>query len=234
MKRYRHLFFDLDHTLWDFTANSRATLKELFDEQDLISMGVPDAGSFIEVYEEVNLGLWGRYESGHIPKQVLRVLRFRNTLRAFGVKSDRMATYLGHAYVERCPQRGQLMPGTLELLEDLHGDHRLHVITNGFDEVQQVKLKSSGLSRFFDVVLTSEKAGARKPDLRIFEIAMKRARVGGVSECLMIGDNALADMGGARNAGWDHVHYAAEAEPDPLATFRVRHMDELRGILLDR
>ncbi len=234
MKRYRHIFFDLDHTLWDFTANSRATLEELFAETDLVSLGVPDAASFIEVYEEVNLGLWGSYESGHIPKEVLRVLRFRNTLRTFGVKNDRLAVHLGHSYVERCPQRGRLMPGTIELLEDLQKVHRLHVITNGFDEVQHVKLRSSDLTRFFDVVLTSEKAGARKPDPRIFEIAMKRAKVGGVGECLMIGDNPMADMHGARNAGWDHVHFAAETDPDPLATYRVRHMDELRGILLDR
>ena len=232
MKRYRHIFFDLDHTIWDFQANSRATLEELHGEQQLDALGIPDAASFIEVYEEVNQVLWGRYEAGRIPKEVLRVLRFRNTLLHFGLKDERLAVYLGHAYLDRCPRRPQLMPGAKELLDDLlSADHRLHVITNGFDEVQRLKLESSGIAPCFEVVLSSERAQARKPDPRIFHKAMSLANAS-VVESLMVGDNTEADMAGARGAGMDHAHFAADAVPDPLATYRIRSMHELRAILL--
>jgi putative hydrolase of the HAD superfamily len=231
MSNYRHIFFDLDHTLWDFRSNSRDTLTELFQEERLEERGIPSASDLIEAYEEVNQVLWGRYEQGHIPKEVLRVLRFRNSLLRFGVKEETLAVRMGRQYVERCPLRTKLMPGVPALLDDLSRDHVLHIITNGFDEVQRVKLQHSGIGERFHVILTSEKAGARKPDPRIFARAMKDAGARD-GECLMVGDHPEADMAGARRAGWDQVHFAAETEPDPLATYRIMHMDELRPILL--
>ncbi len=231
MTRYRHLFFDLDHTLWDFEANSRETLRELHSLERLDEHGIPDPEEFIAAYEEVNQGLWGRYEAGHLSKEVLRVLRFRNSLLLFGVKDSKLATRLGHEYLERCPTRSLLMPGTLQLLQDLGTHYQMHIITNGFEEVQAVKIKSSGIVHFFTEVISSEKAGAKKPDPRIFAHAMKRSGAR-PEECLMIGDNMHADMLGARLAGWDHVHFAAACEPDPEATYTVCNMDGLRAILL--
>lgn len=231
MSRYRHIFFDLDHTLWDFTANSRATLAELHADGGLEAMGVTGAQAFIEVYEEVNQALWQRYEAGRLHRDVLRVLRFRNTLLHFGVRNDKLAAWLGTTYLERCPVKPGLMPGARELLADLRGRYELHIITNGFAEVQATKLEHSGIADHFGAVITSEQAGARKPDPRIFAHALRKARAT-AEESLMIGDSVQADMVGARAAGWDHAHFTAEAEADPLATYRVAHMDELRGILL--
>jgi len=231
VKRYRHVFFDLDHTLWDFRANSRAVLTALFHEERLEARGVPDPGAFIGAYEEVNQALWVRYEQGRLHRDVLRALRFRNTLLLFGAKDPGLAQRLGHAYLERCPRETRLMPGARRLLDDLGGVCRTHIITNGFDEVQRTKLEESGIRQLFGTVLTSEVAGARKPDPRIFARALRDARAE-ASECLMVGDDPRTDMAGARNAGWDHAHFAAETEPDPLATYRVRHLDELRAILL--
>lgn len=231
MSRYRHLFFDLDHTLWDFTANSRATLAELHVDGGLEALGVPDAHAFIEVYEEVNSVLWQRYEAGRLHRDVLRVLRFRNTLLRFGVRDDKLAAWLGATYLERCPVKPGLMPGARELLDDLRGRYELHIITNGFTEVQATKLERSGIAEHFGAVITSEQAGVGKPDPRIFAHALRKARAT-AEESLMIGNSVLADMAGARAAGWDHAHFAAETEADPLATYRVVHMDELRGILL--
>jgi putative hydrolase of the HAD superfamily len=231
MKQYRHLFFDLDHTLWDFRANSRETLRELHVELGLAQHGVEDVDELISVYEDVNRGLWKRYEAGHLNKEVLRVLRFRNTLLQFGIRNEPLATRMGEAYLEQCPLKPNLFQGTQALLQDLSAQYRLHIITNGFHEVQQVKLRSSGIHHHFDVVLSSEKAGAGKPDPRIFAkaLAMSGAKV---EESLMIGDDHETDMRGARNAGWDQVHFAAENTPDTSATYRVAHMDELRPILL--
>lgn len=231
MSRYGHIFFDLDHTLWDFSGNSRDTLRELFVELDLGMAGIPDAEGLIEVYEEINRAMWDQYGAGRISKEVLRVLRFRTTLLRFGVNNAKLVDRLAQAYMERGPHKTLLMAGAKELLNDLHSRYRLHIITNGFDEVQHVKLKSSGIAHYFSVVLTSEKAGAHKPDPRIFREALRVTKATS-AESLMVGDGAGTDMLGARNAGWDHVHYANEKEHDALATYRIRHLDELRAILL--
>lgn len=231
MKRYRHIFFDLDHTLWDFRANSRATLRELHAELGLADRGIDAAEELIEAYEEVNAGLWRRYEAGRIPKEVLRVLRFRAALQHFGIADGRLASTLSSDYLEHCPRKPGLMPGAMEALAALAPGHRLHIITNGFDEVQRVKLACSGLAPYFNVVLSSERAGAAKPDARIFAEALRRSGAR-ADESLMIGDSAEADMLGARNAGWDHAHYTAETAPDLLATYRIGRLTDLLGLLL--
>lgn len=230
MKRYRHLFFDLDHTLWDFRANSRETLRDLFNEEQLAARGVPDADAFIAVYEEINHTLWAEHGAGRMPKEVMRVLRFRSALQRFGVVDGRLPGRLSQEYLTRCPLKPLLMPGALELLDALHGRYRMHIITNGFDEVQHVKLAASGIADRFDLVLTSERAGAAKPHAAVFDKALERTGAKS-EESLMIGDNADTDMLGARNAGWDQAHYHAETEPDPMATYRIGHHDELRRLL---
>lgn len=230
MSDYRHIFFDLDHTLWDFRTNSREVLLELHGELGLEQEGVA-ASEFVEVYEEVNHDLWGRYEAGHLDKAVLRTLRFRNTLLQFGLKSDRLVRRLAEDYLARTPYRTALNPGALRLLDALAADHRLHIITNGFDDVQRIKLQASGITDRFQVVLSSERAGANKPQPKIFRKALELAGARS-DESLMIGDSALADIAGARGAGWDQAHYAPEGTWDPEATYRIRHFDELHPVLL--
>lgn len=232
MKRYRHIFFDLDHTLWDFRSNSRETLRELFTELDLERAGVPDANALITVYEEINADLWRRYEAGRIPKEVLRVLRFRNTLASFGVQGSRSAERLAEEFLHRCPRKGRLNPGVRSLLDALSPDHALHVITNGFQEVQGVKLHTSGIADLFQVVLTSDQAAAAKPDPRIFHKAMDLAGAA-AEDSLMVGDDPRNDVEGARGVGMDQAHYVitpAES-PDSGSTYRFGHFDELRELL---
>jgi putative hydrolase of the HAD superfamily len=231
MSHYHHIFFDLDHTLWDFETNSRDTLRQLHAEMDLGAHGVEEVDGFIAVYEEINARLWRMLECGDMRKEVLRVMRFQHALRQFGVNNGRLAARLSAAYLDQCPRRNALMPGAKELLRDLHGHYRLHIITNGFEEVQSTKLACSGIGGFFHTVLTSERAGARKPDRRIFERARKLAGADR-GPVLMVGDNAVADVGGARSAGWDQAHCAPTGDGDREATYRVRHFDELRPVLL--
>jgi putative hydrolase of the HAD superfamily len=231
MSRYRDIFFDLDHTLWDFQANSRATLIELHGEMDLAGRGITDTDLFVSTYEEINEQLWGRLGKGGMKKEVLRVLRFRNTLGAFGLRDDHLARELGHRYLERCPRRTLLVPGAQPLVESLANSHRLHIITNGFHEVQQVKLRECGLRPHFNVVLTSEQAGCRKPDPVIFHKALGLAGAR-VENSLMVGDSAAADMAGARAAGMDHAHLHRDVPPDPEATYRLSCLDELADIVL--
>ncbi len=231
VKRYAHLFFDLDHTLWDFRANSRETLRELADAHGLLMRGVPDAKAFIHAFEEVNAGLWKQHGAGRMPKEVLRVLRFRTALQRFGITDGRLASTLSAEYLEHCPRKQALMPGAREVIDALGARYRLHIITNGFEEVQRVKLASCGLAGFFEVVLSSERAGVAKPDPRIFHEALKRSGAA-AGDSLMIGDSAEADMQGARNAGWDHAHYTAASEPDSMATYRIGRLTDLLALLL--
>lgn len=231
MRRYRHLFFDLDHTLWDFRTNSRAVLSALYIELGLQERGVGSSEELIAAYEEINEGLWQRYERGHIRKDVMRVLRFRNTLLTFGVKDSALSERMGDLYLERTPQMQGLFPGALELLESLRPHYGLHIITNGFEATQTTKLRSSGITHLFDHVICSEAVGVSKPDPRIFQQAMKRAKTT-AEESLMIGDNARADMAGARNVGMDHAHFAPEGGADPEATYSLLRLEELRLLLL--
>lgn len=231
VKRYTHLFFDLDHTLWDFRTNSRETLAELVHAHALIGRGVPDADGFIGAFEAVNAELWKQHGAGRMPKEVLRVLRFRSALQRFAIADGRLAAALSSEYLERCPRKAALMPGAREVVEALGEHYALHIITNGFEEVQRVKLESCGFTGHFGVMLSSERAGAAKPDERIFAEALRRT--GATAErSLMIGDSAEADMQGARRAGWDHAHYTAESEPDLLATYRIERLTDLVGLLL--
>ncbi|MBP8822087.1 MAG: YjjG family noncanonical pyrimidine nucleotidase [Flavobacteriales bacterium] len=229
MRRYAHLFFDLDHTLWDFQANSRSVLAELFSAR-LNGRGLsPEA--FMAVYEDINAALWEQLDNGAIPKEVLRALRFRRTLAHFGIHDPVLARWLEEQYLDRCPKRAILMPGAMALLEDLRHHYRMHIITNGFTQVQDVKLRTAGIRGFFDVVLTSEMAGASKPNPRIFRHALRSAGAK-LAESLMIGDNARADIAGGRDAGMDQVHFAPDGGGDPAATHRITHLDDLRALLL--
>jgi putative hydrolase of the HAD superfamily len=231
VKRYRHLFFDLDHTLWDFRTNSRATLTELYHELDLPGHGVAAIEGFIEAYEEINAALWRGYSAGHVDKDVLRVLRFRTVLLQFGVKNDRLARSISEAYIERCPRKPGLMPGALELLGSLRPRFVLHIITNGFRETQHTKLQHSGLTGYFTTTVTSEQAGARKPDARIFSYALRHARAE-TGNSLMIGDDLTADIGGARNAGIDQVLFDPyDKHQGEEATHRVAHLSGLLSLL---
>lgn len=230
VKRYGHIFFDLDHTLWDFEGNSRAVLRELHAEFHLWDRSIPVDG-FIVAYEQVNGALWSAIEGGSMDRDTLRALRFRQALAALGVTDNAMAARLEEAYMERCPLRTGLMPGAMRLLEDLRHHHRLHVITNGFTATQLTKITASGLRPFFSVVLTSEQAGASKPSVRIFRHALRSAgAVAGNS--LMVGDSAKADMAGARAVGMDQAHLGRTGMHDPEATYRITSLDELRAVLL--
>ncbi len=158
------------------------------------------------------------------------VLRSFSVLQ-FGVKDDVLADRMGHDYLTLTPKRTVLMPGARELLGDLGERYRMHIITNGFHEVQREKIVCSALEHHFELVLSSEMAGARKPDARIFKAAMQRTKATPV-DSLMIGDSVPADIVGARKAGWDQAHFAPNGGGDDEATYVLRRLDDLRVILL--
>ena len=221
----QHIFFDLDRTLWDFEKNSHETLSELYSEHQLERLMDTSTDHFIERYKKINESCWEDYRLGKIDKETLRTIRFRRTFEHFGVQHESLADRLGNAYIERCPLKTNLFPGTFELLDDLSKTHELHIITNGFEEVQHVKMKASGISGYFKVIMTSEKAGCKKPDTDIFIKAMSDAGAR-AHESLMIGDHYEVDVLGAENVGMKAVLF----DPDNNMHLNVNRISELEAL----
>lgn len=203
---YRHLFFDLDHTLWDFEANSRQTLEQLYRELQLKDRGVHDFDLFHRNYLQHNDKLWDRYRNGYIKVDELRWKRMWLTLLDFRIADEALSRDMGIRFLELLPTRKLLFPHTLDILDYLTGKgYQLHLITNGFEKTQHGKLRSSGLDGYFREVITSEGSNSLKPHREIFEYAFRKT--GALpEESIMIGDTIDVDILGAVNAGIDQVH----------------------------
>lgn len=204
--RYPHLFFDLDHTLWDFEANALATLRQLYEELDLRQLGIDDFTHFYRQYLVHNEKLWDRYRKGFIKQEELRIKRMRLALLDFGVVNEEVASVMNVRFLDLLPTRTILFPHTLELLNYLQQkSYQLHLITNGFEKTQHSKLQYSGLASYFSTVITSEGSGSLKPRPEIFSYAL--AKTGATTaQSLMIGDTIEVDITGAKNAGIDQIH----------------------------
>ena len=183
-----HLFFDLDHTLWDFEANAEETLKELYELYQVQFLAPVSSLEFIRIYSKINHDLWKLYRNHQITKAKLRVKRFEDTFKTMGVESKYIPKDIGEKYVEICPTKTKLISGAREVLEYLQEDYQLHIITNGFEESQNKKLKHADLSRYFKTVTISEHVGKQKPHPLVFEIALKNAQ-SNLNHGTYIGDN---------------------------------------------
>jgi putative hydrolase of the HAD superfamily len=205
-RKYRHIFFDLDHTLWDFDANARATLEQLHLDLNLPEKGVHDFDLFYRNYLAHNEKLWERYRNGYIKQDELRIKRMWLTLLDFRIADDELTRQLSELFLQLLPTRTILFPDTIEVLTWLaNKDYRLHLITNGFEHTQHSKLKSSGLDKFFKHVITSEGSNSLKPKKEIFEYALEKTGAA-INESIMIGDSLDVDIAGAMGIGMDQVH----------------------------
>ncbi|MEP7373684.1 MAG: YjjG family noncanonical pyrimidine nucleotidase [Chitinophagaceae bacterium] len=229
--KYKHLFFDLDHTLWDFEANARATLETLYEDLELKKKGVNDFELFYKNYLGYNEMLWERYRKGFIKQEELRIKRMRLALLDFKIADEVLAQKMNVQFLELLPTRTILFPHTKEILQWLlNKNYELHLITNGFEKVQHSKLKYSGLDIFFKEVITSEGSNSLKPNKEIFEFAFLKANAN-PSSSIMIGDTIDVDIQGAINAGIDQVfvnHTGISTDIQP--TFMVTSLKELKDI----
>jgi putative hydrolase of the HAD superfamily len=230
--KYKHLFFDLDHTLWDFDANARKTLEQLHLDLNLPEKGIHDFDLFYRNYLVHNEKLWAKYRNGQIRQDELRLKRMWLSLLDFKIADEALARQMNELFLQLLPTRTLLFPDTIEVLQYLRDKgYGLHLITNGFDEVQHNKLRYSGLAEFFEVVVTSECSNSLKPQKEIFEYALNKTGAK-VEESLMIGDTLDVDVVGALNVGMDavHVNYnGAEQEVEP--TYTIYHLRELKNFL---
>jgi putative hydrolase of the HAD superfamily len=230
-KEYSCILFDLDHTLWDYERNSKETLLELYQEYGLRAKGIREFDLFHNQFRIVNTELWELYDTGRISSQVIRQERFRKILQAFYLFEDALSEQLSRQYLLTCPTKGHLVPHTIEVLDYLMTKYKLAVVTNGFEEIQNTKLSSSKLTPYFRHVVTSQKAGCRKPSKEIFDYALKLNE----AEChqaIMIGDNLITDMGGARNSSIDSVFFNPDSlKHDSVVNYEINSLAELRQFL---
>lgn len=196
---YKCIFFDLDHTLWDYETNSRETLQELYDGHNLLEKGVSDFNSFHQEFRHVNAALWELYDHGKIGSEVIREERFKQILATFQLHDEALNRELSFEYLHTCPKKGNLMPNAIKALQYLAGKYKLSIITNGFEEIQNTKLSAGNLHSYFDHIITSQKAGHKKPAPEIFDYTLKLNSVSS-HEAIMVGDNLITDIGGARKA----------------------------------
>lgn len=231
-KQYKHIFFDLDNTLWDFDRNSRETLSELYDKFRLSELGIPSPEHFILKYQERNAMMWEQYRLGKIDKETLRDKRFEFTFWDLGIEAvETISKRISEAYVSSAPKRNHLFPDAVEVLNYLHKKYTLHIITNGFHEAQFVKLDGTGIRSFFKNIIISEHTGYKKPDINIFNYALRSAQAH-AAECLMVGDGLEVDVLGALNAGWDAVYFNPRQDAhEESITFEITKLSELTSIL---
>lgn len=228
--KYKHIFIDLDRTLYDFDKSTHDTFLELFDKFELNERGVV-FDSFFKLYKENNVAMWTEYREGKISKRFLNVERFHKTLLEFGIDDRAFAGRFASDYLLNSPLKKALFPNVPEMLEYLKEKYTLHIITNGFDEVQETKLKANDLNKFFATVTTSEEAQTKKPRKEIFEYAMKKA--GAISsESIMVGDDLEVDILGAKAVGIDGIYCNYDQlSHNGEVDFEVGEFGEIKKIL---
>jgi putative hydrolase of the HAD superfamily len=232
MGSYKHLFFDLDHTLWDFESNSRQTLETLYHSMHLKEKGVDDFERFNKSYLVHNEKLWDRYRKGFIKTEELRWKRMWLTLLDFKIGDEKLAREMGVVFLDLLPSRKILFPHAIEILTYLtQKKYVLHLITNGFEKTQHAKLKNSGLDVFFKEVITSEGSNSLKPHKAIFDYALHKTNAA-LQESIMLGDDIDVDIAGARNAGLDQVYVNHLNKPllSFQPTYTITSLKELENI----
>jgi len=230
VKVYKHIFFDLDRTLWDFDQNMVDALRDIFFDFNLDSV-FPNINTFITTFTKHNDYLWEKYRLGELKKDILRFKRFDLTLRDYGVNDQRLAKRMGEEYLLITPSKTALIPHTREVLEYLHPKYKLHIISNGFNEVQFPKLDKCHIAKYFDKVITSESSGYHKPCPEAFGYSLSSVNAR-KEESIMIGDDLEIDIIGAKKFGIDQIYFNQfnlnhKAKP----THEIHTLLELKKIL---
>ena len=228
MKNIKHIFFDLDHTLWNFEKNSALTFKFLLDKYNITI----DLQKFLKVYMPINFSLWNLYRDDKITKEYLRHNRLKSTFEKLNIKIDSgLIDKISNDYVKHLPDNNFLLPNAISVLDYLFQKYKLHIITNGFTEVQNTKISNSNLSKYFTCIIDSETVGVKKPHSKIFNYAYNISKAAYKNECLMIGDNYQADVMGALNNGFKAIHLNSNNESYHENSIIITDLISLKEIL---
>ena len=228
MKTIKHIFFDLDHTLWNFEKNSTLTFKFLLDKYNITI----DLQKFLKVYMPINFSLWNLYRDDKITKDYLRHNRLKSTFEKLNIKIDSgLIDEISNDYVKHLPDNNFLLPNAIPVLDYLFQKYTLHIITNGFTEVQNTKISNSNLNKYFSCIIDSETVGVKKPHSKIFNYAYNISKAAYKNECLMIGDNYQADVMGALNNGFKAIHLNSNNESYHENSLIITDLISLKEIL---
>jgi putative hydrolase of the HAD superfamily len=223
----KHIFFDLDHTIWDFDRNAEETLTELYAQYQLESLGLRSSREFIDTYTENNQLLWAEYHLGKITKETLRSERFSKTFIQLGIQPSHIPSQFEDDYVRLTPTRTNLFEGSEKVLTYLQKKYTLHIISNGFKESTLIKMDKSGLNPYFANVIISEDVGVNKPNKAIFEYALRLASAQ-KEESIMIGDSLEADIRGAQDYGMKAIYFNPMNKEKPEdVLWQITHLEEL-------
>jgi len=221
------VYFDLDHTLWDFDRNSLLAFQSIFKDQN-IGVEIED---FLSVYSPINKGYWDSYRNNLVSKEELRYGRLKDSFVAIKYEIDDLLIHrLASSYIDYLPENNYLLQGTLGILKYLSKNYRLHIITNGFEEVQHLKLKKSNIQQFFKTMTTSEEVGVKKPDPQIFQYALQKSGAM-VQSSVMIGDNFEADILGGYDHGMRVIYLDVNNENPGTQHPRIQKLKQLRDYL---
>ncbi len=230
-KPYKHIFFDLDKTLWDFETNSVKALETIIEKFSLRDH-ISGAEVLFTSYTGYNDYFWDLYRKGEITKGELRKERFYHTLQDFGIENKALGIEIDNFYMEYYPTLPATIDGAKETVKYLSEKYFLYILSNGFHKTQLLKLKGCGLSPYFKDLFTSDKTGYTKPRKEMFMHALSSVNAR-KQESLMIGDEYAVDILGARNFGIDQIYFCPgdKDHHDFPATFTVKKMEEIREIL---
>jgi len=232
MKNVRHIFFDLDNTLWDHRKNAYLTIKELFSQQKISETYNIDFELFHDAYHEINEKLWEQIRDGEIDKEYLRKYRFYNTFLRFEVDNQDLADYFEHHFLDEILKYNELVPGAADLLDYLETkDYKMHIISNGFQEVTERKCVLSGIADYFETITSADSVGVRKPRPEIFQHSLDLARAE-KSESILIGDDWIADVKGAQRFGIDVIFFDVYNDNPQEENLKiVLNLSEIKNIL---
>lgn len=228
MNEIKHIFFDLDHTLWDFEKNSALAFEKIFQE-----LNFPiDAQQFMDIYNPINVAYWKLYERNEIDQETLRVNRLKDAFEAINFSiSIEVINSISHLFIEYLTSNNHLIEGTIETLDYLKDNYKLHIITNGFSFVQEVKLQKSNLTDYFVTITNSELAGHKKPHENIFQYALTLANAS-KNQSVMVGDSIEADVLGAINFGMKAVYFnPANEQVSHDSIVQIQKLTQLKSIL---
>ena len=230
--KYRNLFFDLDDTIWAFSANARDTFEEMYHVHHLYNH-FDSFEHFYSLYKKRNEELWAEYARGEVTKDELNRQRFLYPLAAVGYPDEELAKRYSTDFLNTIHTKSKLMPHAKEVLDYLSPKYNLYILSNGFRELQSRKMQSAGVDKYFKKIILSEDLGVLKPSLQLFHFALS-ATQSELNQSLMIGDSWSADIVGAKGAGMDHVFYSGGNKEEELPfspTYHIKSLKELKNIL---
>jgi putative hydrolase of the HAD superfamily len=233
MKNITHIFFDLDHTLWDTDKNAKESLQEIHQEIKIQENFNVSFDLFHATYQKHNDILWKKYAKHEVSKSDVRINRFKYSLEELNIFDDNINEFFASHFVSRTPLKKNLINGAIELMDYVKDRYTLSIITNGFKEVQYIKLEESGLSKYFSHIFISEEVGHNKPSPDIFKHAMQTSGSSSAENCLMVGDSWEADILGAINAGMKAVYLCPESKNESTGNdfITVNSLEEIKTIL---